>query len=107
MEAALAEGFMGATDAAEWLVRRGVPFREAHGAVGRWVAWCVGNGTSMEATPGAQLARFHPLLTSAVRRVLSPRASVEARSHAGGPAPAQVLKQVAHWERILSPKRRR
>jgi argininosuccinate lyase len=106
MEAALHEGagHMGATDAAEWLVRRGVPFREAHGAVGRWVAWCIAKGARLEDTPNAELSRFHPLLSRDVKRVLDPRHSVEARDHLGGPAPRQVLKQVAYWERALSRK---
>jgi len=80
---------------AEYLVRQGVPFREAHEAVGHLVVWCVVNGCELDAVPDEDLARISPHLTPQVRSVLSVTGALAARSGHGGTAPERVAEQLA------------
>jgi argininosuccinate lyase len=89
------EGFALATDVAEDLVRRGVPFREAHEAVGRLVAWCAQHNCDLPDVDDAQLAELSPHLTPGIRSVLSVRGALGARSARGGTAPERVAEQMA------------
>ncbi|WP_050803808.1 argininosuccinate lyase [Candidatus Frankia meridionalis] len=89
------DGFALATDVAEHLVRGGVPFREAHEAVGQLVAWCVAHDVGLEDVGAEQLAAINPRLTPGVRSVLSVQGALEARSAPGGTAPARVREQLA------------
>ncbi len=83
-----------ATDVAEALVRRGVPFREAHEGAGRLVAALERRGAGLaEATP-EELQAAHPRLEEEDRQLADPRAGVSARSGRGGPAPEEVARQI-------------
>ncbi|MBX5448217.1 MAG: argininosuccinate lyase, partial [Acidothermus cellulolyticus] len=97
--AAAPAGFSLATDVAEALVRRGVPFHEAHQAVGRLVAWCAAHGTDLSAVDDDQLAEISPYFTpenrAEVRTVLSVRGAIGARAAYGGTAPERVAEQLA------------
>jgi len=95
LEASAPEGFSLATDIAEHLVTRGVPFREAHEAVGHLVVWCLAHDTDLGGVPDAELARISPHLTPEVRSVLSVRGALAARSSYGGTAPVRVTAQLA------------
>ncbi|MCL6551165.1 MAG: argininosuccinate lyase [Acidothermus cellulolyticus] len=99
MAAAAPAGFSLATDVAEALVRRGVPFHEAHQAVGRLVAWCAAHGTDLSAVDDDQLAEISPYFTpenrAEVRTVLSVRGAIGARAAYGGTAPERVAEQLA------------
>ena len=95
LAAAAPEGFALATDVAEDLVRRGVPFREAHEAVGRLVAWCAQHNCDLPDVDDAQLADLSPHLTPDIRSVLSVRGALDARSARGGTAPERVAEQMA------------
>ena len=95
LAAAAPEGFALATDVAEDLVRRGVPFREAHEAVGRLVAWCTQHDCDLPDVDDAQLAELSPHLTPDIRSVLSVRGALNARSARGGTAPERVAEQLA------------
>jgi argininosuccinate lyase len=95
LAAAAPEGFALATDVAEDLVRHGVPFREAHEAVGRLVAWCAQHNCDLPDVDDAQLALLSPHLTPGIRSVLSVRGALEARSARGGTAPERVAEQMA------------
>ena len=95
LAAAAPQGFALATDVAEYLVRQGVPFREAHEAVGHLVVWCVVNGCELDAVPDEDLARISPHLTPQVRSVLSVTGALAARSGHGGTAPERVAEQLA------------
>src|SRR5690606_32661239 len=88
------QGYTLATDMAEWLVRRGVPFRVAHEAAGAAVRTAEGRGVGLEELTDAELAQIHPELTPEVRSVLTVQGSVEARSARGGTAPVQVARQL-------------
>lgn len=88
-------GFSLATDVAEWLVRRGVPFREAHEIVGRWVRHCEERGVELGELTDDELAAVSEHLTAGVREVLSVSGALAARSAKGGTAPARVAEQLA------------
>jgi len=95
LEASAPTGFALATDVAEFLVTRGVPFREAHEAVGRLVVSCLASGVELDGVSDADLARISPHLTPDVRTVLSVRGALAARSSYGGTAPVRVAEQLA------------
>ena len=95
LEASAPTGFALATDVAEFLVTRGVPFREAHEAVGHLVVWCLANERDLDEVPDAELVRINQHLTPDVRAVLSVRGALAARSSQGGTAPVRVTEQLA------------
>jgi argininosuccinate lyase len=95
MRAAALEGFATATDLADYLVRKGVPFRDAHGIVARAVREAEAVGCDLSGLPLAVLKRFSPAIGEDVFQSLSLEGSVAARDHVGGTAPAQVKAAVA------------
>ncbi|MBL7644751.1 MAG: argininosuccinate lyase [Candidatus Hydrogenedentes bacterium] len=92
MAAATSQGFMEATDLADYLVVKGVPFREAHGIIGRIVRHCVALKTTLPALALADYQRFSPKFEADVYAVLTPEAIVRRRNNPGGTAPGQVRK---------------
>ncbi|HZV92813.1 MAG TPA: argininosuccinate lyase [Caldimonas sp.] len=94
MESAAARGFATATDLADYLVKKGVPFRDAHEAVARTVKHAIGQGTALGDLSLATLQGFHPAIASDVHGVLTLRGSIASRSVAGGTAPAQVKAEI-------------
>jgi argininosuccinate lyase len=101
MRAALAEGHATATDLADYLVRKGVAFRDAHEAVARAVREAERRGIDLARLPLATLKRFSPRIGADVRRCLAPEGSVAARNHIGGTAPAQVRRAAARARKRL------
>jgi argininosuccinate lyase len=95
LSAAAATGHALATDVAEWLVRQGVAFRDAHEISGRLVRWCDEHGCELWEVADDDLAGVDVRLTPEVRTVLSVRGSLESRSAYGGTAPARVAEQLA------------
>jgi argininosuccinate lyase len=89
------QGFSLATDVAEWLVRQGVPFREAHEIAGACVRRCEERGVELWDLTDDELASVSPHLTAKVRSVLSVEGAVAARAARGGTAPARVREQLA------------
>ena len=89
------EGFSLATDVADWLVRRRVPFRDAHEISGALVRACEQRGIGLEDASDELFAQVSPLLTPDVREVLTIEGSVASRSGAGGTAPVRVAEQRA------------
>ena len=93
--AALApQGFSLATDVAEWLVREGVPFREAHEVAGACVRRCEELGCDLPDLTDDQLMEISPRLTPQVREVLTVEGSVASRTGRGGTAPVRVREQL-------------
>ena len=88
-------GYMTATDLADYLVRRAVPFRDAHEAVGRAVRSAVDSGRELSEMTLEELRSFSPVIESDVFEVLTLEGSVAARNHPGGTAPAQVRAAIA------------
>ena len=88
------QGFSLATDVAEWLVREGVPFRDAHEVAGACVRRCEELGCDLPDLTDDQLAAISPALTPDVRAVLTVDGSVASRSGRGGTAPVRVGEQL-------------
>ena len=101
MRQAAAEGFATATDLADYLVKRGLPFREAHEAVARAVRFAAEQGKDLAEVALPDLQRFSPLIAEDVYGVLTLEGSLNARDHPGGTAPAQVRAAIARARREL------
>lgn len=96
-----AEGFATATDLADYLVRRGLAFRDAHHAVGRLVHYSISKNKDLAALSLAELQAVAPQIEGDVFQVLTVEGSVAARQHCGGTAPSQVLSQIAEeWAEL-------
>src|SRR5690606_37502002 len=90
MRAAALQGFATATDLADYLVKKGVPFRDAHETVAHAVRSCEDQGCDLADLPLEQLQAFHASIESDVFDVLTLEGSVAARKHIGGTAPERV-----------------
>ena len=95
LAAAAPTGYTLATEVADWLVRRGVPFRDAHEVTGRLVARCVARGCDLGDLDDAELAEVSPHLTPEVREVLSVDSALSARTTVGSTGPEPVARQLA------------
>jgi argininosuccinate lyase len=94
MRAAALQGYATATDLADYLVKKGLPFRDAHEAVAHAVRACDVAGCDLSEMPLARLKEFSPLIEQDVFAVLTLEGSVAARDHVGGTAPNQVRKAI-------------
>lgn len=92
MEAAALGGFTNATDLADYLVKKGLPFRETHAISGKLVHYCIENGISLLDVPLDKLKEFSPTFEEDVYDAISLKTCVEGRSLTGGPAPDTVKK---------------
>ncbi|MFO1433414.1 MAG: argininosuccinate lyase [Candidatus Competibacteraceae bacterium] len=90
MYRAVKQGFATATDLADYLVRKGLPFRDAHEVVGRAVRLGVETGRDLAEMELNELQAFSPLVEADIFSVLTPEGSIAARNHFGGTAPEQV-----------------
>jgi argininosuccinate lyase len=107
MAALAPQGFTLATDVAEWLVRRGVPFRVAHEVAGAAVRRCEELGVELEQLDDTQLAEISADLTPAVREVLTVEGSVGSRDARGGTAKVRVAEQLAELRERVAEHRAR
>ncbi len=82
-----------ATDLAEYLSKRGMPFREAHGVVARLSKHCAEHGLAPATMPLEDLRKFSEVFDKDLFELLTPKASVEGKTSPGGTAPALVLKR--------------
>ncbi len=94
MERAAMKGYATATDLADYLVKKGLAFRDAHETVAHAVKLALQQGVDLSALPLATLQGFNPAIGEDVFAVLTLRGSLAARNGLGGTAPAQVLTQV-------------
>ena len=92
---ALEAGYVTATDLADYLVGKGLPFREAHEVVGIVVAHLEERGGDLESLTTDELKCFSPLVEADVQGMLTVEASLAARKVVGGPAPENVLREAA------------
>jgi argininosuccinate lyase len=97
-----AGGFALATELADFLASRGVPFREAHHAIGELVRRCEGLGVPLEALPRGELAATHPALSELPGEILTPGGSVANKRSPGSTAPGSITSQLAEAQRFLS-----
>ena len=93
MEASAKNGFTNATDAADYLVNHGVPFRDAHGIVGRLVLLCIDRGISLDELPLEEYQKISPVFEEDIYDAVSMKTCVEKRETYGAPGPG-VKKKV-------------
>jgi argininosuccinate lyase len=101
MRAALDQGFATATDLADYLVKKGLPFRDAHEAVARAVRAAEQKGCDVSELSLAELQSFSPLVADDVFAVLTVEGSLASRNHIGGTAPEQVRAAIARRRQEL------
>jgi argininosuccinate lyase len=101
MRAAAAQGFATATDLADYLVKKGLPFREAHEAVARAVRACVERRCDLADLKVEELREFSALVDDDVHAALTLEGSLAARAHIGGTAPARVKSAIAKAKKAL------
>ncbi|NHR05046.1 argininosuccinate lyase [Chromobacterium haemolyticum] len=105
MRAAVLQGFATATDLADYLVKKGVPFRDSHEVVALTVRHAEQQGVDIADLSLAKLREFSPLIEDDVFAVLSPEGSLAQRDHVGGTAPRQVRLQIErHRQRLQQPR---
>ena len=103
MRAAASEGFATATDLADYLVRKGLPFRDAHEAVARAVRHAEAERCDLAKLSLDSLQRYSPLIDNDVFAVLTLEGSIASRNHPGGTAPAQVRAAIRAARAALAP----
>ena len=101
MARALKEGFVNATELADYLAAKGVPFREAHHRVGRLVLECERQGLGLEDMPLSDLAEANPEIDQDVYDVLKPLTAVRRRLSRGGTAPDAIAQQRTYLEEAI------
>ncbi len=95
------DGFTNATDLADYLVKKGVPFRDAHSVSGQMVAFCLGKQCALNDLTLEEMAQFSAAIKADVYEAISLDTCVSQRKVLGGPAPDNVLREAAlGWERL-------
>ncbi|MFM1958482.1 MAG: argininosuccinate lyase [Actinomycetota bacterium] len=102
LEALAPMGYSLATDVAEWLVKQGVPFRDAHEITGELVKFCEQNNLQLDQPTDEQFAAISKHLSSEVRSVIDVRKAISSRNGAGGTSLDQVDKQLVALNKILA-----
>ncbi|HEV8616467.1 MAG TPA: argininosuccinate lyase [Methylomirabilota bacterium] len=102
MRRAAGEQYSTATDLADYLVRKGLPFRQAHEIVGHVVRHALEGGRELTALPLEELRRFSPLVEADVTKALTVEASLRARAVTGGTAPEAVQRALALARRLVA-----
>src|SRR5437773_4719379 len=101
MEAAAGDPNLFATDLAEYLVKKGMPFREAHEIIGKLVARSVTKETPLNRVPLSDMQTFSPLFDIDVAGVFDVRRSLAERRAVGAPAPENIAAQIVRWHKLL------
>lgn len=101
MRNAAARGFINATDCADYLVKKGMPFRDAYKITGTLVALCIENGLTLETLPIEEYTAMTDLFTDDVYEAISLDTCVKERKSEGGPSPDAVREQIALAEKAL------
>ncbi|MBR1559384.1 MAG: argininosuccinate lyase [Clostridia bacterium] len=101
MKRAAAGGFINATDCADYMVRKGVPFRDAYGVTGRLVRYCIEQGKTLETLGLDEYRRFSPVFDDDVYQAIDLLTCVSQRDIPGGPAPARVRETIAATRRAI------
>jgi argininosuccinate lyase len=102
MRKAASEGFATATDLADYLVRKGLPFRAAHEAVAQAVRFAANRHCDLAELPLVELKQFSPLIDDDAVAALTLDGALAARSHIGGTAPARVKAAIAKAKKSLA-----
>jgi argininosuccinate lyase len=92
-------GFSTATDIAEYLVKKGIPFRRAHDIVGKIVAYCLKNNKELENLTLKEYQKFYNGFTQDIKTKIKLENAVNSRKHTGGTATAAVLERIREFEK--------
>ena len=101
MREALVRGFVDATEVADWLAERGVPFRDAHRITGQLVRSCVATQRTLRELSLEELEAAHEAFDASLFDALDPEVAIERRDLYGGPARARVQEQIERWRARL------
>ena len=101
MEKSAKNGFTNATDAADYLVKKGVPFRDAHGIVGELVLFCVKNQISLDEMPLEEYQKISPVFEQDIYEAISMKTCVETRNTIGAPGPEAMEKVLEIQKKYL------
>jgi argininosuccinate lyase len=99
---AMKGGYLQAVDFAEYLVKKGLPFRESHNIVGKLVAYAIEKKKGLDSLTGEELRQFSSLFEEDALRLTDPAASVRSKTSYGGTSPEQVAAQIRSWKERLS-----
>jgi argininosuccinate lyase len=95
------KGYVNATDVADYLVTKGMPFRDAYNVSGKIVSYCLGRGVILEELPLEEYKQFSPLFDTDIHQRLELKTCVERRNSAGGTSPASVRAQIEYIRNVL------
>ena len=101
MRAAAARGFINATDCADYLTKKGMPFRDAYKITGQLVALCIHQGTTLEKLPLAEYQQASDLFEEDIYHAIDLATCVSQRQSEGGPAPSAVKKQIEAYKTLM------
>ncbi len=101
MTSAVSEGFLLATELADYLVQQGIPFRESHHIIGRLVRKCLANGQDLRDLTQDDLLTASSSFDSKAFEVLTPQAAINRKNIPGGTATAQVTSQITRWKKVF------
>jgi argininosuccinate lyase len=102
MQAAVRQDFSNATDLADYLAKKGLPFRQAHEVAGKLVLYCIDHGKYLLDLSLAELRQFSDLFADDIFTAISPETCVAGRTSLGGTAPDQVARQLAQAQAVLA-----
>ena len=104
MKNSAAHGFTNATDAADYLVNHGVPFRDAHGIVGRLVLYCIDKGISLDEMTLDEYKAISPVFENDIYDAISIETCIDKRNTIGAPGPKAMEAVIAINEQWLTNK---
>lgn len=107
MKEAVSQGFLLATELADYLVQKGVPFRESHHVVGNLVRECIAKGKDLGQLTQQDLLEVSPSFDANAFQVLTPEAAINRKNIVGGTATTQVTKQIKSWKKLLQAEAKR
>ena len=94
-------GFTNATDAADYLVVHGIPFRDAHGIIGRLVLYCIDKNCALDDLSLDEFKQFSPAFEQDIYDAISLKTCVEKRNTIGAPGTRAIERMIAHCEEAL------
>jgi len=101
MENAAEDRALLATDLAEYLVAKGVPFRDAYDAVGKLVARSAETGIPLDRVSSEERQKLSPLLGDLPPKIFDARASLAKRKAPGAPSPENIVERIKYWQQLL------
>jgi argininosuccinate lyase len=102
MASSAKNGFTNATDAADYLVTHGVPFRDAHGIIGRLVLYCIDQKKALDDLTIDEFKQFSPAFDKDIYDAISLKTCVEKRNTIGAPGTAAIERMIQHCEEVLN-----